>query len=321
MNFWDDFPGMPEALERVSGCINSYITNTSPLLQKSLEGLFLNNGKLLRPGMFLLCAGFGKKLEEKHYKLAASLEMLHAATLIHDDIIDDSPVRRGLPAMHTLIGQKDAVLAGDYLLSRCILISGEYSSPENAQNVARLMAAICTQEIEQDNGRFVSNLSLRSYLRKITGKSAVLISLACYAGATEGGVKKDLAWRFRRAGYNIGMAFQIIDDILDYAGDEGLVAKPLGTDITSGIITLPVLCVYRKGNCPELNEILSKANFTADESKKILQLVRNNGGIEMAAEYAKLYTNRALREIEYLPKCRNRDMLVKLTNKLLVRKW
>jgi heptaprenyl diphosphate synthase len=318
-SYWNDFSGIPEALERVSGIIQSVSASENPIISEGLTALFKGNGKLLRPGLFLIAAQFGK-LQEKLYKLAAALEMLHIATLIHDDVIDDSPLRRGLPTVHTRFGKRDAVLIGDYLLSRCFLITAEYTSPQNAVNLARLISIICTMEIEQNNDRFRSNLSLRSYLRKIMGKSALLFSLACYAGAYEAKAPKEVCQRLRRIGYNIGIAFQIIDDILDYTGNQDLVRKPLGNDITAGLITLPVLCAMPLDNSGTLRDIFSRTAFTAEEGARIYKLVRQSGGAEAAGRYAENYTNRALREIGALPPGKNRDMLEILTRRLLIRK-
>ncbi|MDR0663641.1 MAG: polyprenyl synthetase family protein [Spirochaetaceae bacterium] len=291
----------------------------NPVISDGLTALFNGDSKLLRPGLFLIASQFGKP-QEKLYKLAAALEMLHTATLIHDDVIDDSPLRRGLPAAHTLFGKRDAVLIGDYLLSRCFLITAEYTSPQNAVDLARLISIICTMEIEQNNDRWRSNLSLRSYLRKITGKSALLFSLACYAGAREANAPKEVCYRLRRIGHNIGVAFQIIDDILDYTGDQGLVRKTLGNDITAGLITLPVLCALPLDNSSTLQGIFSRETFTAEEGAAIFDIVRQSGGAEAAGVYAEKYTARALKEISALPPGKNRDMLEILTHRLLIRK-
>ncbi|AEF80353.1 polyprenyl synthetase family protein [Leadbettera azotonutricia] len=317
-SYWSDFPGIPEALEKVSGIIRSSSESQNPIISEGLSSLFNGKGKLLRPGLFMLAAQFGKP-QEKHYKLAASLEMLHMATLIHDDVIDDSPMRRGVPAVHTRYGKRDAVLIGDYLLSRCFILTAEYTSPQNAVNLAKLISTICLMEIEQNNDRFRSNTSLRTYMRKILGKSALLFSLACYAGAFEAKASRDTCERLRRIGYNIGIAFQIIDDILDYAGKQDLVRKPLGNDISSGLITLPVLCALPLDNTGTLQEIFSRASFTPEEGAVIFNLVNNSGGVEAAGKYAEKYTNRALREISALPPGKNRDMLDTLTRRLLIR--
>jgi heptaprenyl diphosphate synthase len=309
---------MPEALEKVSGIIKNSLSSPNPIIKEGLSGLFGGDGKLLRPGLLLIAARFGE-VNEKHYKIAAALEILHMATLIHDDVIDNSPLRRGLPSMHSRFGKKDAVLMGDYLLSRCILLTSEYTSPANAHNLARLLSIICTMEIEQNSDRFKSNVSLRSYLRKIMGKSAILFSLSCFLGAHEANAARELCERLRRIGYNIGIAFQIIDDVLDYSGNPALVRKSLGNDIKSGLITLPVLCALTLDSSGVLRKILSRDSFTVEESKEIFSIVTGSGGVEAAARHAGTYTSRAIKEIAALPAGENRDMLASLTRHLLIR--
>jgi heptaprenyl diphosphate synthase len=318
-SYWADFPGMPEALEKVFGIIRNASASNNPIISKGLGGLLDGNGKMLRPGLLLIAAGFGK-IDEKHYRLAAALEMLHTATLIHDDVIDDSPFRRNLPALHTKFGGRDAVLIGDFLLSRCFLLAADYTSPRNALNLARIISVICTMEIEQNSDRFRSNLSLRVYLRKILGKSALLFSLACFVGAYEAKAPKEVCERLRRTGYNTGIAFQIIDDILDYAGDEDLVRKPLGKDIAAGLVTLPLICALPLDTSGTLRKIFSQDTFKPDDSGEIAALVRKSGGAEAAGKFAALYTDRALREISLLPPGKHRDMLDELVRRLLMRK-
>ena len=317
-SFWNDFHGMNEDLEKVSEIIKDSSASKNPIISEGLKSLFNGNGKLLRPGLLLISARFGK-VEGKHYKLAAALEMLHMATLIHDDVIDDSPLRRGLPTLHTCFGQKDAVLVGDFLLSRCFVLAAEYTSPQNALNLARLIAIICTMEIEQNNDRWRNNVSLRSYLRKIMGKSALLFSLVCFVGAYEAKASKYVCERLRRIGYNIGIAFQIIDDILDYSGKEEKVRKKLGNDIRAGLVTLPAICALSLDNTGTLGDIFSNTTFTAEATETIFNLVLKSGGVEAAWKYAETYTNRALREIHLLPPGNSRDMLDTLTRQLLLR--
>jgi len=317
-SIWKDFPGMPEALERVSGVIQNSLASKNAIISEGLTSLFNGGGKLLRPGLMLVAARFGK-LQEKHYKLAAALEILHMATLVHDDVIDDSPLRRGLPSLHTRLGKKDAVLLGDFLLSRCFLLSAEYTSPENALNLAHAISILCTMEIEQNSDRFKSNMSRRSYMRKIMGKSALLFSVACYVGAHEAKVSRDLCQRFRRIGYNIGIAFQIMDDILDYSGNQDQMRKSIGNDIKAGLVTLPVLCALELDNSGTLKDIFSRDNFTPDEANLIFTQVVKSGGVEAAGKYAGKYTTRALKDIAALPPGENRDALETLTRRLLIR--
>jgi len=315
-SLWKDFSGMPEALEKVSGIIKESVFSRNPIINEGLNDLFNGGGKMLRPGLLLIAARFGKT-QEKHYKLAAALEMLHMATLAHDDVIDDSPLRRGRPTLQSQYGKRDAVLVGDFLLSRCFLLTAEYTSPENAVNLARLISIICTMEVEQNNDRFKTNISMRSYLRKIVGKSASLFSLACFVGAYEAKVNKELLERFRRIGYNIGVAFQIIDDILDYTGRPELMRKSLGSDIREGLITMPLLCALELDSA--LRDIFSRDTFSIEESEVIFSLVRKSGGTEEAAKRAEKYTNRALKEIAALPPGESRDILETITKRLLLR--
>jgi heptaprenyl diphosphate synthase len=315
-SYWQDFPGIPEALERVSGIIQTTAASENPIISEGLSALFGGNGKLLRPGLLIIAAEFGK-VQEKHYQLAACLEMLHMATLIHDDVIDDSPLRRGIPATHVRFGTRNAVLLGDYLLSRCFLLAADYTSAEHALALARIISLICGMEIEQNSDSFRTNMSLRRYFRKIMGKSAMLFSLACHVGASEAKASRGVTEGLRRAGYNIGMAFQIIDDILDYAGDPGAVRKPLGSDIRAGLVTLPLICALPRD--PALQGLFARESFSAGDSETIITLVRDCGGIEEAQRHAERYTGRALREIGALPAGRPRDMLEKLTRRLLVR--
>jgi heptaprenyl diphosphate synthase len=308
--------------------IRESTASNNPIISEGLTGLFDSGGKLLRPGLLLIAAGFGE-IQDKHYTLAACLEMLHTATLIHDDVIDESPTRRGQPALHTRYGNQNAVLVGDHLLSRCFLLAAESSSRENALALAKAVALICGMEIEQNSDRYQPNVSLRRYLRRIMGKSAMLFALSCHIGASEALVDLALTARLRRVGYNIGMAFQIIDDILDYTGDPGLVRKPLGKDLLEGIVTLPLICALPRDPTGALQRFI-RGNFTAGRiagagldganfGEAIIGLVQKAGGIETARAYAETYTRRALREIAGLPQCPARDKLDMLTRRLLVR--
>jgi heptaprenyl diphosphate synthase len=267
----------------------------------------------------LIASSFGKDQEEKRFPLAAALEILHTATLIHDDVIDNSRLRRGLPAAHEKYGQKDAVLIGDFLLSRCFLLTAQYTSAENAEYLARAISALCTMELEQDADRFRSSVSVRPYLRKITGKTALLFSLACHVGASEAKAPPLVASKLRRIGYNLGMAFQIIDDILDYTGEENRIRKPRGNDVKAGIVTLPLILALRRDTRGKLAALVGENTFPRSDFNKIIRLTLELGGIEESYRYSRRYTNRALKEIAGLPPGKSRTMMEKLTHKLLER--
>jgi heptaprenyl diphosphate synthase len=327
-DFWADFTGVcdngiADDIKKVTEIIRTSISSQNSIINDSLSGLFENQGKMLRPGLLLIASRFGNAKNDKAIHLAAALEMLHAATLIHDDIIDDSPLRRGLPTIHSQYGKKDAVLIGDFLLSRSFMLAAEYSSPEQALQLSKVISIICSMEIEQNTSRFQFDHSLRKYFRKIMGKTALLFSLACHIGAHESNVSKELTETLRRIGYNIGMAFQIIDDILDYSGEEKLVRKPLGIDLKAGIVTLPLIAALKNDTSGNLAELcltelctIQNTNFSG-----IINMVKNLGGIESAKTQAQKFTNRALQEITKLPTGDSRNLLGQITAKLLARNY
>ena len=317
--FWKDVGGIDAELALVSDRIREAARSDTRIVDESLSSLLDADGKMLRPGLLLVASRFGKGQKDKIIALAASIEMLHVATLVHDDVIDDSPFRRGLPAVHTRFGKKDAVLIGDYLLSRCFLLASSYTSPENASRLARAVSVICVMEIEQDMDRFQANPSIRRYLRKILGKTAILFSLACHTGANEAKAPAAVTALLRRIGYDIGMAFQIIDDILDYEGVADEVRKPVGNDLRAGLTTLPLLCALRNDD-GRLAAMVAPGRFPGADVPTIIAAVAKRGGIDGARVWAARYTERALAEIARLPAGEGRKLMEKLTRALLERR-
>jgi len=320
-DFWNDFPGIPDELARVNSLILDSIGSENAAIRGSLAELFDGDGKLLRPGLLLVASRFGKTDSKKPVALAAALEMLHVATLVHDDVIDDSPLRRGMPAVHTRVGRKDAVLIGDYLLSRCFLVAAEYTTPANAVRLARAVSVICSMEIEQDMDRYSARLSVRAYLRKILGKTALLFSLACHVGAAEAKAPARVCERLRRVGYDIGMAFQIIDDILDYAGRADAVRKPVGNDLRAGLATLPLILALRRDDGRLSALVGSPDRFRSVDVAAAAAAVVELGGVEEARALARRYTERALAEISRLPAGEPRSMMERLAGRLLDRSY
>ena len=187
---------------------------------------------MLRPAFVLLASRFGMPDKDRMIRIAAAVEMLHMATLVHDDIIDAAPVRRGVPSLHALRGPRTAVLVGDWLFVSCFSLIADLAGHENARSLAHMVARICGSEISQSADKYVLNTSVRRYLRRIAGKTAALFALAFHVGAAESGCEAPLAGLLRRLGYNLGMGFQIIDDILDFTRDRSETGKPTGNDLS-----------------------------------------------------------------------------------------
>lgn len=317
-NFWNEYPVMKSDLEEVTKIMKKSIKCREKLVENAILELINSGGKLLRPAFLIIAARFGDFKEEEIYPLAAVLEMLHMATLVHDDIIDNSELRRGTETIQAKYGKGYAVYIGDFLFTRCFKILSEHSTLKGINVDSNVMSRICMGEIEQFSSKYNKKVSVRRYLKRISSKTAELFSLSFYSGAVGSGCDDKLCKRLSNIGHNIGMAFQIIDDILDYTGNETALGKSVGNDIKQGIYTLPLIYVLEKKN-QRLSEILDKDSLDESDLREINGIVRDSSGIEKARELAEKYTNRAFKLINTLPEGENKNMLLRTTEKLLVR--
>lgn len=318
-DFWEGVPGMTECLDAVRGRMRAVVGTEHFPLAEAIEGLIDANGKMLRPAFLLMAGRFGKRPKDLT-DLAAAIELLHIATLIHDDVIDVADTRRGVPTIHARYGAKDAVLAGDWLFSRCFRLSSDSSSPDNARLLAALIGALCSEEIHQDLERFQWPRSVRNYLRKIAGKTAALFSLALRAGAIETKAPLVVVEALTRAGYDAGMAFQIMDDVLDYESSAQDMRKPVGKDLREGLCTLPLILALR-GDPSRLAPYLGSASPDEGAVEHIVRIVRQSGSLEAARSLASRYTRRSLDELARLPAGAARDDLLSTVERLLTRKF
>ena len=323
-SFWKDDSRIARLLKDVILCMQENLRGDVFPLAEEVEGLVSSNGKMLRPALLLIGSGFGNKAEkERLIPLAAAVELLHVSTLIHDDVIDEASLRRGKPTLHTRFGVKEAILAGDWLFSRCFLLSAASSEPENAKALARVIAAICASEIRQDLDKWSYSSSIRSYLRIIAGKTAALFALSLQTGAQESKATRPVQERLRRAGYDIGMAFQIMDDVLDFESSEGVMRKPVGKDLAEGLCTLPLIYALQKDEAG-MRALLAKMRPEAssiDEAalSSVIARTIEIGGVEMAKREVARFTARGTKEIEGLPAGKARDELSDLAVRLLTR--
>lgn len=334
--FWRDHPEVGHDLSRVAEVLAESVEGAAPRLRDALRDLVGRRGKMLRPAFAVLAArmrrdggrgifrgrerAFGprEELPEKIYRIAAAIEVLHLATLVHDDIVDDAAERRGGTALHRLYGSRDAALMGDYLFSTCFSLIAGYGTMENARVIASGVSRICEAEIVEADASDPGKVSLRGYLRRIAGKTALLFALSFHVGASEHEVAAEDVRRLRRMGYNIGMGFQIIDDILDLTGDPNRLGKPAGNDLRQGIITAPVILALREDPDEKLWWMLSAESPDVDA---VVAAVDARGGFARARALARSYTERALREASHLPEGEVRDTLVATARRLLERDY
>jgi heptaprenyl diphosphate synthase len=263
-----------------------------------------------------------RPLPEKIYKIAASVEMLHMATLIHDDVIDEANNRRGQPTVHVEYGKKEAILMGDYLFSRTYRLLADNTSIENAKRLALVVSQIVAGEIDQSIPGEQISYGPRTYIRRVVGKTATLIADSFYLGASEADMGLARSTYLRRIGYSIGMAFQIIDDILDFTGSADVLGKAPGSDLRQGVVTLPLIYAMRaNGKDVIWKRLYTPERLTSSDLTAIIEAIDREGGFAMARDKAEQYTRRALRQIAFLPRGENKDVLAAVARKLLDRTY
>jgi heptaprenyl diphosphate synthase len=319
-SFWEGNPELLDLLERVRGEIVSRTGGGDGPVPSAVRRLVESNGKMLRPAFVLLASSFGAPESGRVRRAAAAIEMLHLATLVHDDIIDEASVRRGIQTLHALAGNKAAVLTGDWLFAAAFSLVAEFADMGSARAMAALVAQICAGEIRQAGDRYRVDPSLRRYLRTIAGKTAVLFALSFHVGARESGCDPRVRETLVRLGYSLGMGFQILDDILDFEGTAAETGKPTGSDLAQGIFTLPVVLGLR---CDDgsLAAALADPPYTAERMARIVGMISDSGSLEGARRLARAYTERSLREIARLPDTGARRTLRAVADRLLHRTY
>jgi heptaprenyl diphosphate synthase len=318
--FWDKYPSIKIELEKVVEIMQENAKNREKSIEDSILGLIDSGGKLLRPGFLIISGSFGQYDSNKLCNLAAVMEMVHMATLVHDDIIDDAKTRRGKETVQSKYGKDYAVLMGDILFCRCFMALSNNTSMENMKLLSEAIFNICTGEIEQLTSHFSLDVSVKKYLKRIAAKTAELFSMSFYVGAFESGCSAEVVDNLSRIGYDIGMAFQIIDDILDYNSSNDVVGKPTGNDLKEGIFTLPLIYAL-KVDKTQLLPLLSKESYSDEDIDNMIRLVNELGGIEKSRAAAKKYTSRAFERINRLPEGENKQILIDITQKLLWREY
>ncbi|MGL5068046.1 MAG: polyprenyl synthetase family protein [Sarcina sp.] len=319
--FWSDYPIIDKQLDEVRNQIRKNAKCKDKIIEKSILELLESGGKMLRPAFVVIASNFGEYNKERTVALSAVVEMFHMATLVHDDVIDEAMLRRGKETVQAKYGKNYAVYIGDYLFCLCFKILGTTSSIERGIELdTKVMTDICLGEVEQLNSRYDRNVSVKNYLKRISGKTAKLFSLSLYIGAAESNCDKKLCRLFWEIGHNIGMAFQIIDDILDYSSDSEVTGKDCSNDLKDGVYTLPLLIADKK-NIKELSDILDEKKYTDADVTEIMHYVKKSGSVEEAKNLALKYTQKAFKNINKLPDSEYKDILIEVTKKLLDREY
>lgn len=321
---WNDYPKLKKELQKTLDLMSSSISLPNKEIENTIIEMFHSGGKLLRPAYLLLFSKLGKQPDsKKSIALAAAMETLHTATLIHDDIIDEADVRRGVTTLQTKFDKDVAVYSGDYLFIVCFKLLVQYTDSFRSIKLnTASMEKVLLGELGQMDTRYHMDITVDEYIQNISGKTAELFALSCFLGYFENGGSKRVAADCREIGKSIGLAFQIVDDILDYSQDEVSIGKPVLEDVKQGVYSLPLICALKE-NKEFFEPLLSKKELMTDEdSLKVHEGVVQFKGVEKAYELADFYTEEALRLIQTLPnnKANTKDTIYEITKNILTRK-
>ncbi len=289
-------------VEQVLEHIRTVAASDFPLIDQVGSYLMRVPGKLLRPTLLLLSARATGALGGQAIPMGAAVEMVHLASLAHDDAVDHAALRRGRPTLNALWNHEVAVLMGDYLFSRAIIELADLGDIDALRVLSRAAAQMSAGEFREILSYDDLSYSRAEYLRMISAKTASLISAACQLGAIHTGGRH--AESLGRYGHNLGMAFQIADDLLDYEGAQDVTGKPPGLDVQGRKVTLPLVGALRRMSDSEVEEVRSIFTLTRPDqaaARRVLELVRENGGLEYARAQSLAYADKAVAELEGLP--------------------
>lgn len=284
------------------------VKGESPLLQEASLHLLQAGGKRIRPVFVLLAAKFGHYDIHVIKDVAVALELIHMASLVHDDVIDDAELRRGRPTIKSKWDNRFAMYSGDYIFAKGMELMTNIKDPIAHKILSNTIVELTIGEIEQIKDKYRFDQNLKDYLLRIKRKTALLIAASCQLGAVAAGVDEKLHRKLYRFGYYVGMSYQITDDVLDFTGSEKELGKPAGGDLLQGNITLPVLFAMKDENlCSEIVKVYE--GMSQDEIVKVIDLIKGSDAIEKSIKISDRYLNKALKVLEDLPNNRARKTL------------
>ncbi|MGA2159216.1 MAG: polyprenyl synthetase family protein [Dehalococcoidia bacterium] len=308
MNLDEIYAPIKEDLKLVEAKLGDIARNDIPLLSQMLEYALLNVGKRVRPALTLLSSKFYNYDLELLVPMASAVELLHIGTLVHDDIIDNSATRHGKPAVYRTYGSNSALLLGDYLFSRAGSLA---TTTENIRVIRRFtetLMIISGGELREASMHFDAEGARDNYYKWISDKTACLFVMAAECGSVLSGCPEDQVLALKDYAQNFGLAFQIIDDILDFVGDQSTLGKPVGSDLNEGAMTLPTV-IYLQHN-PD-DRLIYKVIVERDKSlvPEAVAKIRASGAIDECKKVAGEFSQKASGSLDRLPDCDARKSL------------
>jgi len=310
-----------EYIDRVEEVMRANTDGHHPEINAAIEHLLSSGGKRIRPAITLLTGKMLGGSIDKLIILSAAIELLHTATLVHDDLIDGALLRRGIATLNAQWSPAATVLTGDYIFARAATLAAETESAELIKIFSKTLATIANGEITQ---LFASRgiIDRNEYYQRIYAKTASLFELSAMAAAMLSTTDEEIILSFKRFGYDIGMAFQIVDDILDFTGEQITIGKPVASDLRQGIITLPAIYYFENSNDRTILEIFSNGNNPfEDQMENLIDSIRNSDAISLAFQEAKRFVVHGREIFANHPDSVEKTALENLTNYIVDRKF
>ncbi len=312
-------------LSAVNSIILEKLDSNIPLIHKIASHLILSGGKRLRPLLtsccFQMCRS-SNKTEDKYLGLAAAVEFIHAATLLHDDVVDESKTRRGSLSANELWGNKTSVLVGDFLFSRAFQLMSKYGNMEILQLLSDTSVIISEGEILELSNDKNPTINEDVYFEVINGKTASLFSAACQVGAMTANSSQEKIDAIKTFGTNFGMSFQLIDDAIDYYSSSDILGKNVGDDFKQGKITLPLILAYLRSNNEEKEfwkKTIENLHQDKDDLYEAIKIIKKYNCIEDTLQRAKHFANIAIDSLGIFENNRYKETLVNIINTGLTR--
>lgn len=307
-------------LEKVERILRDNLDDSRPGVDRLLAHLAHYKGKRLRPTLLLLTALACGKITPAHHLLAAVVEMIHTATLVHDDVLDSADVRRHVATVNALWGNQASILLGDYLFTHAFHLSSTLDDVRACRLIGETTNRLCSGELHQICRRGTLDLSEDEYLDIIDGKTAELTACCCKLGAIHADMSDDVVAQLSSYGRSLGIAFQIADDVLDLIGAETLAGKSLGTDLEQQKLTLPIIYLLQQAPAEQAARVRSILTAAGNHKREaLLPELQSSGALDYARQKAESFASAALRELECLPPSLARSILETLADRVVHR--
>lgn len=310
---------LPE-IEQVENALYEAISDSHGITYEICTKLVKAGGKRMRPILVLCSAQCFDVLKPEAIKTATAAELIHMASLVHDDIIDKSNIRRNIPTVNAQIGNQSSVLIGDYLFAKAFEILASNKLIESMRLLVEAISEMCHGEIIQASNRFNINQTVEDYYSKIYKKTGILISACCQVGSMAGGANEEQIKILREYGINIGYAFQIVDDILDFTGNEKTMGKPVGSDLKNGNITLPILKLMEQKEYKKwLQQVFKNKEISIEDYQEIIRVLKDSYAIEESYKEAENCIRKAKNALRKIEDSHYKGILLGLADKVIER--